>query len=213
MKKKVAVDKRKRKKIKPTRLVILLFFVISNTFAWFIYATRVDNDVSVHVRAWNVVFEAGDNEITDTVSLNVDSIYPGMTDYLYEIDAYNKSEVSATLSYQILEANIFGDQYITVAGRAERQEPANANDLTSTQLEAMLANNYPFTIYLGISDTDIEEGTGHEVYSLNVEWPYEQGDDETDTYWGTRAGYFKESNPSTPCITLKVKLYITQNLS
>lgn len=213
MKKKVVSGKRKRKKTKPTRLVLLLFFIISNTFAWFIYATRVDNDVSVHVRAWNVVFESGDHEISNLVNLNVDNIYPGMEDYLYEITAYNKSEVSATLSYQILEANIFGDQYITVAGRLERQEPANADDMTSAQLEAMLANNYPFSIYLGISNAYIDETDGRETYSLSVEWPYEQGDDAADTYWGTRAAYFKESNPNTPCITLKVKLFITQNPS
>ncbi len=211
MKKKVALGK--LKKIKPTRLVILLFFIITNTFAWFIYATRVDNDVSVHVRSWNVVFEAGDNEITDTVNLNVDSIYPGMDDYLYEIKAYNRSEVSATLSYQVLEANIFGDLYITVAGRADRMETPNASDLTSAELEAMLANNYPFAIYLGMSSTQIDMGTGEETYSLNIDWPYEQNDDETDTYWGIRAAQFKESNPNTPCITLKVKIIITQNPS
>ena len=44
MKWKVVLDR--LKKIRPTRLVILLFFVISNTFAWFIYATKIDNDVS-----------------------------------------------------------------------------------------------------------------------------------------------------------------------
>lgn len=211
MKKKVA--RGRHKKIKPTRIVILIFFVIANTFAWFIYATRVDNDISVHVRAWNVVFEAGDNQITNSVDLNVDSIYPGMTDYLYEINAYNRSEVSATLTYQLLEATIFGDQYITTAGRIERGEAPVVTDLTSAQLENKLANDYPFSIFLDISDTIIDLGTGQETYSFNVVWPYEQNDDETDTYWGIRAAYFKESNPLDPCISIKVKLVITQNLS
>ena len=211
MKKKVARGRRKR--IKPTRIVILIFFVIANTFAWFIYATRVDNDISVHVRSWNVIFEAGDNQITNNVNLNVDSIYPGMTDYLYEINAYNRSEVSASLTYQLLEATIFGDQYITTVGRAERGETPVVTDLTSAQLENKLANDYPFSIYLDISDTIIDQGTGEETYSFNVVWPYEQNDDETDTYWGMRAAYFKESNPLDACISIKVKLVITQNIS
>ena len=211
MKQKVVLGK--LKKVKLTRLVILLFFVIANTFAWFIYATKIDNDISVHVRSWNVVFEAGENEITDMVSLNVDSLFPGMEDYLYEINAYNRSEVSATLSYQLLEANIFGDEYVTTAGRLEREEEPEVTDMTSAQLENMLANSYPFSIFLGISNTQIALGNGEETYSLNVSWPYEQNDDEEDTYWGTRAAYFKESNPNTPCITLKVKIIITQNLA
>ncbi len=211
MKKKVARGRRRR--IKPTRIVILIFFVIANTFAWFIYATRVDNDISVHVRSWNVIFEAGDNQITNNVNLNVDSIYPGMTDYLYEINAYNRSEVSATLTYQLLEATIFGDQYITTTGRIERGEAPVVTDLTSAQLENKLANDYPFSIFLDISDTIIDQGTGQETYSFNVVWPYEQNDDETDTYWGMRAAYFKESNPLDSCISIKVKLVITQNLS
>lgn len=201
------------RKIKPTRLVILLFFIISNSFAWFIYATKVDNDVTVHVRSWNVVFEAGENQVTNNVSLNVDNIYPGMTDYLYEINAYNRSEVAATLSYKVLEANIFGTQYITTDGRADRGEAPVSTDLTSAQLESKLANDYPFSIFLDVSDTYIGQTNGIETYSFNVVWPYEQNDDETDTYWGMQAAYFKENNPSSPCITLKVKVIITQNLS
>ena len=43
------------------RLLFVFFLIVGNTFAWFIFATRIDNTVDVHVKAWNVVFEAGDN--------------------------------------------------------------------------------------------------------------------------------------------------------
>ena len=78
------------KKIGPLRLMFLIVLVASNSFAWFIYATKIDSTVDVHVRAWNVVFEADDNEITNVINFPVDSIYPGMPDFEYEITAYNK---------------------------------------------------------------------------------------------------------------------------
>lgn len=209
MKWKVVLDK--IKKIRLTRLLILLFFIISNTFAWFIYATKIDNDISVHVKSWNVVFEAGENQVTESVDLIVGDIYPGMSNYTYEIDAYNNSEVSATLSYEILEANVLGTEYISTIGRVARGEEANASDLTSSQLESLLANDFPFSITFSISNAVIVKDDGQETYTLSVIWPYEQDDDETDTYWGTRAAYFKESNPDSPSISIKAKITITQN--
>lgn len=200
------------KKIGPFRLIFLIVLIASNSFAWFIYATKIDSTVDVHVRSWNVVFEAEDTEITSTINFPVDSIYPGMENYEYEIKAYNNSEVSARLTYKLLEANIIGTEYITVEGRTERGETALATDLTSSELESMLANNYPFSITISVSNDFIDEEDGLEQYIFSVTWPYEQNDDEEDTYWGIQAYNYKESNPGEPCITLKVKIIITQNL-
>ena len=200
------------KKIGPFRLIFLIVLIASNSFAWFIYATKVDSSVDVHVRAWNVVFEAEDTEITSTINFPVDSIYPGMEDFEYEIKAYNNSEVSARLMYNLLEANILGTQYVTVEGRGELGETPLATDLTSDELESMLANDYPFSITIDVSNEYIDEEDGLEQYTFNVVWPYEQDDDEADTTWGVAAYNYKESNPGDPCITLKVKIIITQNL-
>lgn len=209
--KKKAILKR-LKKIGPFRLIFLTVLIMSNSFAWFIYATKIDSTVSVHVRSWNVVFEAEDNEITSTIDFPVDSIYPGMEDFEYEIKAYNNSEVSARLLYKLLEANILGTQYITVEGRGERGEEAVATDITSSELESILANNYPFSITIDVSNDLIDEEDGLELYTFNVTWPYEQNDDAADTTWGIAAYNYKESNPGLPSITLKVKIIITQNL-
>ena len=200
------------KKVGPFRLIFLIVLIMSNTFAWFIYATKIDSSVSVHVRSLNVVFEAGENEISNTVNFTVDNVYPGMEDFTYEIKAYNKSEVPAILVYQLLEANILGTQYITVEGRAERGEAAVATDVTSSQLESMLANNYPFSITINVSNNLLEEEDGLEEYTLGIEWPYESNNDAEDTRWGIAAYNYKESNPGEPSITLKVKITITQSL-
>jgi len=200
------------KKIGIFRLVFLIVLIMSNTFAWFIYATKIDSSVSVHVRSWNVVFQAEDNEVTSTIDFPVDSIYPGMENFNYEIKAYNNSEVSARLLYKLLEANVLGTQYITVDGRAERGEEAVVTDITSSELESILANNYPFSITIDVSNDLIEEENGLEKYTFNVTWPFEGLDDDEDTRWGIAAYNYKESNPEYPSITLKVKIIITQNL-
>ena len=202
---------KKRNRIRPSRIVFLIVLVAANTFAWFIYATRIDTNVSVHVKSWNIVFEADDTEVTDVVNLQVDSVYPGMQDYIYDITAYNMSEVAANLSYKILEANILGTQYITVEGRGERGEQVQATDLTSSQLETQLASNYPFSISISISNNTINQTNGYEQYTFSVVWPYENNNDSADTSWGIAAYNYKESNPTSSSITLKIKIVITQN--
>ena len=162
--------KRKSLKKKSVIIRIILFTVLiaSNTFAWFIYITRVDNNVSVHVKSWDVTFQSGDHEISNTVELNVDSLYPGMEDYVYEISAYNKSEVSATLSYQILEANILGTEYVTEEGRIEKGEDVLPTDLTSLELEDMFKNDFPFSMSINLSNQTILETNGNELFSINI---------------------------------------------
>ena len=213
MKPKMEEQKSKKKKliIKPSRIVFLIVLIASNTFAWFIYATRIDTNVSVHVRAWNVIFEAGEHQVTDIIDLPVDSIYPGMDDYSYAIDAYNRGEVSASLSYQVLEARILDQTFVSVDGRIARGESPVATDLTSTQLANKLASDYPFSITVGISGSTLQVGTGVETYTFGVTWPYESNHDDVDTAWGIAAYNFKEQNPTTPTISLKVKIIITQN--
>ena len=200
------------KKVGPLRLIFLIVLIVSNSFAWFIYSTKINSNVSVHVRSWNIVFEANNTPVSNTVNISVDSVYPGMDDYSYVIRAYNNSEVTARLTYKLLEANVLGTSYVTTDGRAELGESPQATDISSSELESILANDYPFTISIDISNDLIDEEDGLEEYSLNVVWPYESNDDETDTYWGVEAYNYKESNPGEPSITLKIKIIITQNL-
>lgn len=200
-----------KRKIRPSRLIFLIVLIASNTFAWFIYATRVETNISVHVKAWNVLFEAGDSEVTDTVNLVVDSIYPGMEDYSYDINAYNRSEVSATLSYVILSARLLNTEYVTVEGRAAAGQEVLTGDLTSAQLEQKLKNDYPFSIEFSTSSSIIGDTNGRATFSFEVTWPFENNQDTADTQWGIDAYSYKNSNPTNPSIAIKAKVIITQN--
>lgn len=199
--------------IKPSRLIFLILLLASNTMAWFIYATKVDNNISVHVKAWDIVLEAGDTNVSSTINLDIESIYPGMEDYEYQITAYNRSEVSADMSYQILEARILDQTYITVEGRQDLGQAAVATDLTSAQLENKLENDYPFSITVDLSAVYMELEQGEETYTVNVVWPYESNHDDIDTQWGIAAATYKESNPTNSSIALKIKILITQSAS
>ena len=203
--------KKKKRKISLVRIIFLILLVLSNTLAWFIYVTRIDNSVSVHVKSWDVVFQDGENEISTTLDILVDNIYPGMEDFHYDISAYNKSEVSAYLTYKILEADIFGTSYITKEGREERKEEEQQGDMSSAELEEKFKNDYPFSLTIGVSNTHISEENGMEEYHVNLVWPYEGKSDEEDTRWGINAATYHKNNPGKPGMVLKIKISITQD--
>ena len=203
----------KKRLLKPSRIIFLIVLITANTFAWFIYANKIDSSISVHVKGWDVTFEANDSQVSNQLNIAVDDLYPGMQDYEYNISAYNNSEVTASLSYEILEARILNETYVTVEGRASRGEQVQSGDLTSAALESKLASDYPFTITLSTSGTVINMNNGRQDFYLNVEWPYESNQDELDTTWGINANTYKTNNPTLPSISLVVKLTITQNAS
>ena len=201
----------KRRILSPSRLIILIILIAGNTFAWFIYATKIDNTVSVHVKGWNVTFEANENEVTNQVSVNVENVYPGMEDYEYNITAYNNSEVTANFTYQILEARILNTSYTTVEGRQAAGETVLATDPTSAELEQMLAEDFPFVITLGTTGSVLDTNNDSEDFSLTVEWDYESNQDALDTQWGIAAHDYKTAHPNDSSISFLVKLILTQN--
>lgn len=201
----------KKKNSKIFRLLVLIILVSANTFAWFIYATKIDGSVSVHVKGWDVLFEAGENEVSNIINVNVDSIYPGMDDYHYEVKAYNRSEMSATLSYEIIEVRLLNNTFISKQGRAYYNQPVSNDDLESDELENKLNSDYPFSLVISKSNDNISAGNGIEKVNFDLTWPYENNNDELDTEWGINASNYKKSNPSSPTIAIKIKLIITQN--
>lgn len=199
-----------KKKVKLRYLLLLIVLLVSNTFAWFIYNNQVDNRIDVHVRAWRIVLTKEDSQISDYVTFNVQNVYPGMTDYTDNLKVYNQGEVGATIRYTIMSANILGTEYISKEGRAEKGETALATDLSSSDLEQKLANDFPFKISFKMGKDSLSAETDETTYTLTVTWAYESGDDAMDTYYGNLAYDYIHNNPNTSCITLKVKIDIAQ---
>ena len=199
------------KRIKIHHLLFLIVLLTANAFAWFIFVSRVDNSIDVYVKAWNIDFENDDEEIIDYVNFTVDSIYPGMNTYSRNVVANNYSDVTASLSYSILECSVMGDHYTTVEGKYDAGLTPDGTEYTSDEIQDMLENDYPFHITFNISNSVLQPNNGSATYTSTILWAYESGDDELDTEWGMRAYDYKALHPSEPCIFIRVKIYITQN--
>ena len=194
------IIKRIFKRIKLRTLFLLAILLSCNTFAWFIYATRVSNNISAYVKSWKVNFIVGENNIEETLSFDIESIYPGMEDTNQVITAQNDSDLSANLSYEIVSATIFG-------------ETISTDTMTPTEIEEYIANTYPFKLTIQVENGNMTANGGRDNISFRFSWPYESGDDELDTKWGYKAYQYKEENPDSKSIILVIKVMATQSSS
>ena len=186
------------KKIKIKNIIILILLLIFNTYAWFIYATRVSSELSVHISSWNVEFTVGENETVTNIVIAVERIYPGMENVEDNITVNNKGEVKAELDYDIASLKVM-DEFCEVG-----------ENLLSEQLEAKMKNDYPFKISVSMDDAQLKEGTGAGSFTVKVEWPFESGDDELDTLWGNKAYEYYSVNPGEKSIEIELVLKAQQ---
>ena len=188
------------KKIKIRNLIILIILLAFNAYAWFIYATRVSLDLSVHVSSWNVEFVSGEEEITTNMEIVVDRIYPGMEDFERIIEVHNKGETPAVLTYEIKSLQIMGETF----------EVSEESGLTSEDIQNKINTEYPFKIEIITEGNSIIQESEQGNFRILITWPFESGDDELDTYWGNRAYAYYEENPDGEGIVLKLSLTATQ---
>lgn len=184
------------KKVRLKTLFLLAITLASNSFAWFIYTTKVSSNISAKVREWNVTFEANGQAVEKTIEINIDSLYPGMNAYNQTLTAANSGESKAQITYEIVSTNILGDNLVNY-------------NYSNEDILNYLKNNYPFTIEIS-STNSIIEPNGEEKINITVSWPYESGDDEKDTYWGNLAYNYHQANPGKPSIVLVIKISAIQ---
>ncbi len=180
----------------------LLFFALLisfNSFAWFVYSNKVATGVDVHVKSWNISFEMDNEQLMEEVSFSVSEMYPGMDDYRDEIRIKNVGETDGKLTYELLSIRIMDTEYVV-----------SDDGYTSEELLNSLKNDYPFTIDVGVTNSIVSHGGGEEAFYFSVVWPYESGDDESDTEWGKKAYDYYESNPDGSIIELKLRITALQ---
>jgi hypothetical protein len=199
------------KKIKISHLVILALLLIGNTYAWFIYIDTVSNSIDVHIKAWNIDLQDDQGTVTDTVTVFVDAVYPGMTTFEKDINMTNYSDVDATVSYQVLSVDIMGERTYSIEGKREFGLGVGQEDLTSDELIEQLETAYPFVFDFQLDNPHLQAVTGSATYTIALSWAYESGNDTLDTEWGERAYTFINENPGEPCISLNVKIKIQQD--
>ncbi len=188
------------KRVRISALILLLITFASTSFAWFIYATRIQAGITAHIDSWNIVFTANDTNISEVVTFTIPNLYPGMDPYHDSITAFNFGETNATVHFDVLSARLLNVSYVV-----------NNESLTSDDLIYDLANNYPFSIDLSLSNENVSANNGYTTFNIDVNWPYESGNDALDTDWGLRSYDFSSNNPSgTPSVELVVRVSAIQ---
>lgn len=191
------------KKIKIKNILILILLLIFNTYAWFIYATRVNTEITAHVSSWNVEFVGAEGEAITNLSVEIGRIYPGMEeDKKFEkiVEVHNKGETKAQLGFEIKSLFIMGETF-------------NVNEIdgpTTQDIIDKINTEYPFKIKIETDDEQLKNGTGHGKFIISLEWPFESGDDEADTYWGNKAYEFYSLYPEESSIKIDMVLKAIQ---
>ena len=177
-------------------LIFAIVLLSINAYAWFVYFTKVDTGITAKVRSWNVMFQVHENNIASEVTFNVGDIYPGMPDFNDNATIVNTGETEGEASFTIQSVQIFDDVY-------------TEDDYTQAELLEILTEDYPFVIDISLTDTTI--AAGHtEYFNIDVTWPYESGDDATDTYWGNVAYTYLNTNHGASCITITAEIRVNQ---
>lgn len=186
------------KKVKLKTLILLIVLLSFNSYAWFIYATKVSGGLTAHITSWNVKFKAGEEEITTNVVFEVDRIYPGMEKQTKRLTAFNEGEMKAILSYEIKKIRILTDEYIV------------NEDFTQEDLIEML-NNYPFKLIFEIDNTNLNQENGSADFDVSLTWAFESGNDALDTTWGEKAYEYNKQNPGMSSIYVEVDVKAVQS--
>ena len=186
------------KTIKIRNIIFLILLLIFNTYAWFIYATRVSTGISAHVSSWNVEFSTGEDETTTNIVIELDRIYPGMETVKKEVSVKNKGEISAKLDYDIIALKVMEEEYKI------------GENMTSEELESKMKSEYPFKVNIVKDDAELLQGIGPGRFSVTIEWPFESGDDELDTLWGSKAYEYYSLNPGAKSVEIEITLIAEQ---
>lgn len=188
------------KKIKIRNLILLLFLLMFNTYAWFIYASKVSVGLTASVSSWNVEFVSDAGETVTNIDVVVEKIYPGMDTFEKKVVVHNRGETAVTLSYEIKYLKIMDEVY----------EVSETTGITSDTIKSKIEQEYPFKIIIEMDDTNLSVENGEGSFTIKIEWPYESGNDELDTTWGNKAYEFYNSYPDEKCIEMKIELVATQ---
>lgn len=188
------------KRIKLRNIIILIVILAFNTYAWFIYNTKVSMDLSVHVSSWDITFVGDDHEIANDIIVEVERIFPGMEKFEKTIVVRNNGESIAELDYNIKSLKVMNEIFDTETD----------SNITSEYIENKMNLEYPFKIKIIKDDEQLASGTGTGFFKISIEWPYESGNDELDTLWGNKAYEYYSLNPGEKCIQLKLELIARQ---
>ena len=197
-KKELKIVLKKLKEALGLKTIIFLIVLLSfNTYAWFVFSSRVDTEMGAKVRAWNITFLQADQNVSQAVTFDVDDIYPGMEDFHDEVTITNNGDTNALIGFEINSVRILNTTYTV------------GSTYTSDDIIDMLNEDFPFQVTIAVSSPTITAGSS-ETFSVDVIWDFEENDDAVDTSWGEAAYTYNHTNPTSPSISINLTIKIDQ---
>ena len=148
---------RKYKKKKYFVLLMALFTLSVNAFAWFAFTTQTGVEIKGEVAAWDIQFLDDTHEEVHDAIVVVSNMRPGMPDFEKTYIINNQSDVPAKLSYEVLSVSILGREV----------------DLTNiSDKDVYLNTNYPFSIQVEQEKINIPSKSSSN-FQVQVTWSFE----------------------------------------
>ena len=188
---------RLRKTLGLKTLFILIVLLSFNTYAWFVFSNHVDTEMGAKVRAWNITFLQNEEDVTQSLTFDINDIYPGMTNYHDEVVITNNGDTNAVVSFEMNSVRILDTTYTV-----------DANNSSDDILD-MLENDFPFKVLIGVNNTIIVHFSSS-TFSVDVIWNFEENLDSVDTLWGENAYTYNHTHPNSPSISIDLTIHIDQ---
>ncbi len=177
-------------------LILLVVLLAFNSYAWFIFATKVNTNFDVHVSSWNINFKMGEEDVSTNITFTVEKAYPGMETYEKNLSIKNSGEITAKLDYSIKKVRILNKTY----------EVGVDEGVTSESLKSMIETDFPFKITITTSSDTVSAQNGEATFKISLAWPLDSGNDIADTEWGEKAYDYYKLDPGTNCIEILIEV-------
>ena len=160
-----------RKKIKFRSIFLALFVLGVNAYAWFIFISTANVNVSSHVVSWDVSFTDQNVAIND-LEIVTNDIYPGMPTYTKTVQVHNNSEVNTVFTYEINNILLLGN-----------------NVTPASNVEAYLNSTYPFITTFSYSDNVLAPDDTI-TFTITINWPFAASDTGARSHYQLNSQFY-----------------------
>lgn len=170
---------RLKQKLAGINISSIAFFavsIISITLAWFAYTNSVSSNMNINLKSWDVKVKKNNTELNNTFSININDLYPGMSDFSDTYTIHNNGDLDAKITYNITYFRIFDTEITTTNGISFAQ----------------LSRDYPFDLELSHQSRFLEAGSSSS-FTVSCTWPFNSGNDALDTQYGQLAYDFYQN--------------------
>ena len=206
---------KKSKKKKIMLIMLLSIVLIVNTYAWF-FSEKETNLKSIEgkVNSWDISYVISEKEILDEeISLDIDTIYPGMPIYEKDLHIYNLGNTNAQITIDIISVQLFGNEIVNEL--KEKLEITDKNNEVTVFADLPNTSEYPFKCKMAYDKLKLEDKYGYEtnnksVATIKMQFMWDGTNDVLDTQFGKKAFEYYQNQENTQ-EAMKIKIRVTSS--